>query len=381
MARERTSGIYRITCLANGRFYIGSAISLDNRKRQHVQALARGDHHNKKMQRSFSKYGLSSLKWEVLEFVEPEHLISREQHFIDTLDACNKEHGFNLYPTAGSSLGSKASDEAKAKMSAAKKGRKLSETQRAMLDAVRNSKPITEETRQKLRDAWLHRGPISQEVRDKIAAAHRGKKQSPEAIEKRIAAIRGRKHSPERIEKRIAPQRGVKRKPLSEEQKAKQSAALKGRRPKNLETLWGGDSLAKRVEKNRGRQRTPEQKARILAGILEAQQRRKEQGIPHPRLGIPRDPETVAKISAANRGKTVSPEARAKMSASKRGVKQSPEVVAKRTAAIREANLRRKAEAARLKAEQRAQATFLRTGIKPAPPENPKRETQGKLFD
>lgn len=55
-------------------------------------------------------------------------------------------------------------------------------------------------------------GSLSDETRARISAAKRGKKQSPEANEKRSLTQRGRKQSPEWVEKRASRRRG---KPVS----------------------------------------------------------------------------------------------------------------------------------------------------------------------
>lgn len=77
--------------------------------------------------------------------------------------------------------GSTHSEEAKARMSKAHKGRKLSEdTRRKMSEARRGKKmpPMSEETKQKLREVHLgkSRGPHSEETKKRISAALRKSK-------------------------------------------------------------------------------------------------------------------------------------------------------------------------------------------------------------
>jgi len=50
-------GIYKITCTANKRIYIGSAVNLLKRKRDHFNTLRRNNHCNLHMQRAWNKYG------------------------------------------------------------------------------------------------------------------------------------------------------------------------------------------------------------------------------------------------------------------------------------------------------------------------------------
>jgi hypothetical protein len=90
-------GVYKITNMANGKFYIGSSKNLAERKRQHFNQLRNGTHINKHLQHAFDKYGERNFKFEVLEYViDSRALLQREQFYIDSLDACNSSVGYNL---------------------------------------------------------------------------------------------------------------------------------------------------------------------------------------------------------------------------------------------------------------------------------------------
>jgi group I intron endonuclease len=65
------------------------------------------------------KYDYSGFQLEILEYCEPSDVILREQHYIDLLAP-----EYNILKIAGSSLGFKHSDVAKAKISLAKSGEK-----------------------------------------------------------------------------------------------------------------------------------------------------------------------------------------------------------------------------------------------------------------
>lgn len=60
------SGIYKITTLHNGLFYIGSALSLSKRCKDHRNDLKRNECHVSRLQRIFNKYGEDDFKFEVL---------------------------------------------------------------------------------------------------------------------------------------------------------------------------------------------------------------------------------------------------------------------------------------------------------------------------
>ena len=106
----RTSGIYKIACLPTGKIYIGSAVNLRQRWSDHRKALRGNYHRNVHLQRAWNKYGESAFVFEVAELVMfVEHLIEREQYWMDTTHAC--EDGFNIAPIAGSQLGMKYGPE------------------------------------------------------------------------------------------------------------------------------------------------------------------------------------------------------------------------------------------------------------------------------
>lgn len=102
------SGIYRIDCTANGRFYIGSAKSIKARWKAHINALKRGDHGNSHLLRIARKHGLESLQFSIIEECPCECLLSREQFYLDTLKPT-----INLSPTAGSITGSRRTEAQK----------------------------------------------------------------------------------------------------------------------------------------------------------------------------------------------------------------------------------------------------------------------------
>jgi hypothetical protein len=81
----------------------------------------------------------------VIEYVPNlDDLLPREQHWMDALFAAHPQLGLNRAPTAGSPRGMKRSDEAKAKVSAANKGRKLgplSAAHKAKVSASKKGQP------------------------------------------------------------------------------------------------------------------------------------------------------------------------------------------------------------------------------------------------
>lgn len=83
---SNTSGIYKITNIVNGKFYIGSTIKIVRRKLAHFNTLKRGVHKNPKLQSSFNKHGQDNFIFEVIEYVQDvNNLLVIEQHYLDTL--------------------------------------------------------------------------------------------------------------------------------------------------------------------------------------------------------------------------------------------------------------------------------------------------------
>jgi group I intron endonuclease len=194
-----TSVIYRIVCTVTGKFYVGSALNLSHRRKNHFNALLRNDHCNAKLQNAFNKYGPDTFIFEVLEFVLiPELLTAREQYWFDKLKPFGKK-GFNIAPFAGSPLGVKHTPEACANMGASRRGK----------PSHNLGKKASPEAREKNRLAQLGNTRAlgmrhTPETRAQMSVSRKGKpshnlgkKASPETIEKlRLAGI-GRVHSAE----------------------------------------------------------------------------------------------------------------------------------------------------------------------------------------
>jgi group I intron endonuclease len=188
--------IYKITCAENKKFYIGSTVNKNQRWARHRRQLRDGTHPNKQMLASWVKYGEDAFLFEVLEVLEtPAELFTAEQKYLD--EHAGKDYCFNWSLYAGAPMRGKKGDETP------NHGRKFGPEFRAKVSAsVKGSKhpnwgkKLSDETKEKIRQSnLLH--------------PHKERKHTPEAIAKIAAASRGR--------------------PVSDETRAKRSAALKGR--------------------------------------------------------------------------------------------------------------------------------------------------------
>lgn len=180
----RDSGIYKITNMETGDFYVGSALSISSRWKKHMACLRGNTHINKKLQNSYNKYGNKAFFYSVVEFCEREILIEREQKFFDSLAPT-----FNVCKQAGSTLGIKLSEDVKNGISKRMLGKKIrlgakhSEETKMLLSQTMSGKKNhlgkkhSLETRSLFSKQRKGRS-LSLEWRRKIGLSHKGLKHS-----------------------------------------------------------------------------------------------------------------------------------------------------------------------------------------------------------
>lgn len=123
---EKRPGVYKIINLVNNKIYVGSSIDLYKRKSSHFSALRNNFHCNKYLQSSYNKYGENNFIFDVIEYIDDkDKLLDREQYWLDTLNPCDNNIGYNMLPTAGNSLGFKFPKEYKEKMGVSCRGEKI----------------------------------------------------------------------------------------------------------------------------------------------------------------------------------------------------------------------------------------------------------------
>uniref|UniRef100_A0A6M3IFD4 GIY-YIG domain-containing protein n=1 Tax=viral metagenome TaxID=1070528 RepID=A0A6M3IFD4_9ZZZZ len=155
---RQVGGIYQILHKGNGHRYIGSAVNLYHRWARHRSHLRLGRHCNAYLQNAWNLHGDKAFAFAALEYVpDLERLVEREQYYFDVL-----QPEYNIAPVAGSTLGSRCTEETKSKLSAALTGRVLG--------------PHSEETKRRIGAANLGRvlGPQSEEHKRNISEANRG---------------------------------------------------------------------------------------------------------------------------------------------------------------------------------------------------------------
>lgn len=203
------SGIYEIVNKVNGKRYIGSAINFNKRWREHKRRLKNNNHHSRKLQNAYNKYGIESFTFDIIHECPVDMLIICEQWMIDQYHL--KNDLYNISPTAGSQLGTYHSEETKKKISDSKRGKTTclgyehtEETRKKMSESHKGNKGFwegkkrSEETKKKISDS-LNGKTHSEESKKKMSIAGMGNTRSlghihsPETRKKISESLKSRK--------------------------------------------------------------------------------------------------------------------------------------------------------------------------------------------
>lgn len=141
-------GIYKITCLANNKVYIGQSVMLNKRLKSHFSHLRRGVHHNEHLQKSFNKYGEDNFLIEILAECSKSELDNLEKQFIAAYKSTNHKYGFNMMD-GGQGDERHFTPYVKLKMGDKLKGRKFSEEHKRKLSEINKGKVISKESIEK----------------------------------------------------------------------------------------------------------------------------------------------------------------------------------------------------------------------------------------
>ncbi len=116
-----TSGIYFCYCTCNEKVYVGQTKDLYIRKvKNHCPCLRHNKHTNSYLQNAWNKYGEDNFIWAVIEYCDIEDLLEKEKYWMTKLNSICP-NGFNI----------------------------------VSINSYGNlNKPISEETKQKMKDSW-----------------------------------------------------------------------------------------------------------------------------------------------------------------------------------------------------------------------------------
>lgn len=139
--------IYRITNMANNKYYIGSAESFARREWQHKYDLKRGMHKNPRLQAAWNKYGEEMFVFEVIEEVpDGINVLQIEDTYLFKI--VGNEDCYNINTGAESPrTGIILSDTAKQNISVGRKGK------HAGKNHYRYGKTVSDEVKKKISDA------------------------------------------------------------------------------------------------------------------------------------------------------------------------------------------------------------------------------------
>jgi len=204
---KKLCGIYEIRNTINGHVYIGQSVNIATRWKSHVRELnSDAPHDNDHLQNAWNLYGPDAFTFELIDEYPADELKSAEQYWMNMAG-----NDYNICRVAGSPLGMKRTDEAKAKMSASKMGNTNAKGPRTAESRAK----MAGNTNAKDNVPWNKGKTLSDATRAKMSAAGMGKVISPEQRAKTSKAMMGNTHA-----------KGCVR---SAETRAKMSAAAKAR--------------------------------------------------------------------------------------------------------------------------------------------------------
>jgi group I intron endonuclease len=201
----KKAGIYKLTCVNNGKIYIGKSVDINRRLKDHKRGRD-----GYLFKRAILKHGWESFTVEILEIVENFDklkgnipLLDREAYYINLFESSDIEKGYNLCKRSNDTTGIPLSKEHKEKLRQAGLGRILSKETREKISQANLGKikePHSDESKEKIRQAGLGR-VHSKDTKHKIGLCHLGKTVSEETKKKISQARKGKPLSEEHKEK------------------------------------------------------------------------------------------------------------------------------------------------------------------------------------
>ncbi len=156
-------GIYQLLNLQNNKRYLGQAQNIANRIREH-RRRRNGKSGTNRLYNAAKKYGWDVFQWSVVERVDDVSLLDeREKFWIDTLNVCDEEKGYNICTDPHTTRGWHHTTETKRLQSesASKRmgasnpfyGKKHSNKTKARIGDANRNRQRTAEEKEKLREA------------------------------------------------------------------------------------------------------------------------------------------------------------------------------------------------------------------------------------
>jgi group I intron endonuclease len=288
MSKSKRKQIIGIYCIRrNDKFYVGQSTDILSRFSQHKNSLKLGNHHSRKLQNAYHKYGLDELSFEIIEECLESELTEKEQYWCDTLDAANL--GYNIAKFVDSPMrGRKCSEETKKNMS-------IAQLNRFKANPI---KPFSDEKRNKMREIVIKRMEEIPGLREELSAL--GARLAKNNI--------GRKHTPEARDNMKEAKKNLP--PPSEETKRKISVATSGE--KNHFYGKNHSEKTKKIMSELASKRTGEKNpfygkhhSEESRSAIRESKKGLYDGEKNPFFGKKHSPESIEKISLSKKNKGV----------------------------------------------------------------------------
>jgi group I intron endonuclease len=221
----RKAGIYKLTCIPNGKIYIGKAVNINKRMARHKNCMTGKSKDQGILPKAIKKYGWDSFNVEIIEIYEifdkkndNDRLLEREAFYIDHFNALDLSIGYNMCRYSNDNTGKPCSEETRRKISEGNMGKKHTSESKERIRLAQLGKKRSPETIEKMRIISSGRIP-SKETREKMRLARLGHVYTEEVRRKisistsRTKKSLGFKHSEETKQKMRLARLGKKRSP------------------------------------------------------------------------------------------------------------------------------------------------------------------------
>lgn len=160
--KPNAAGVYLIINTLDSKAYVGSSLNLRKRFALHKYHLRANAHHSPHLQNAWNLHGEENFQFAIIKIIDDKKMrLAIEQTFINIYHQCNKLYNGTLIAT--SCEGIKRSEETKVKLRLA-----MQDTKRKEFIIALGKAPKSEEQKELMRIAALRRPPISDETRNKL---------------------------------------------------------------------------------------------------------------------------------------------------------------------------------------------------------------------
>ena len=233
MKYPTSAGIYKLTCIPNGKIYIGKGVNVNERLKAYPKC---GRNIGIYIKNAITKYGWDSFNVEILDIFETfdkekdhDHLLNVESNYMKLFNSTNREFGYNVCSYSTDRTGIPHSEETKRKMSLSQMGKRVSESTKEKLRKINLGNKHSDATKEKMRNSRLGY-QLSEESKDKVRQARLGKTHTEESLKKMRDVKLGKKMKPLSDETKEKIRNGNLGKKMSEESKKKMRQAKLGRK-------------------------------------------------------------------------------------------------------------------------------------------------------